>query len=137
VGEDRTSSPNLDFESQEPSRHLEGNLGDGFRRRHDAGVHRPTAQGDRGVAAHRRVALVVGEQDGEVGLGVIGSHGKHAVHVGVAARFVHQHAAEVVVMLGGVTTLVEDGVAFDGRITVGDYADRFATGVHLDGAQSY
>ena len=40
-------------------------------------------------------------------------------------------------MLGGVTTLVEDGVAFDGRVAVGDYADRFATGVHLDGAQSY
>jgi hypothetical protein len=84
------------------------------------------------MAAHRGEALVVDEENGEVGIGMVGSDREDAVHIGVASRFMHQHSSEVIEALGGIPTFGENRGAFDLWEAVGDDSNRFATGVHLD-----
>ena len=60
----------------------------------DALVERPRDERDRPVPARGRVALVVEEDDAEIGAVVVRRHDVAAVHVGVAARLEDQEAPE-------------------------------------------
>ena len=73
--------------------------------RQAAALERPRDERDRAVAARGRVALVVEEDDAEVGAVVLGLGDEAAVHVGVAARLVDEQLADVVEVLERETAL--------------------------------
>src|SRR5262245_50735797 len=74
----------------------------------DTRVAGPRDERDRPVAARGRVARVVEEDDAEVGAVVVRLDDVALVHVGMAARLVHEQPADVVEPLERVATLVED-----------------------------
>src|SRR5690606_10271740 len=57
-----------------------------------------------------------------------------AIHVGVAARFVHQESAQMVGIVAHPGALFEDGAFRDRGIAGYDDAQRLAAGVHVDDA---
>jgi hypothetical protein len=76
-------------------RHVDRHLHDAVVRRRDpAALDRPRAERDGPVPARRRVAVLVPEEDAEVGAAVVGRHEEAAVHVGVSARLVAEHAPD-------------------------------------------
>src|SRR5690606_18723671 len=94
------------------------------------------AERDRAVAARRGVAVLVPEQRAEVRAGVVGRYEEAAVHVGVAARLVHQQLAEVV-DVGGIGAAFQDGGARDGGDAAGDDPERLARRVVVDGGDGH
>ncbi len=104
---------------------------------HAAAVDRPAGQRDRGVAAHRAVALVVHEQHGEVGLGMVGLDQQRAIHAVVAARLQHQPAPQMVEARLRLAPLVEERAAFEFRPAVDDDARGLAARMHLDGREDH
>ena len=70
------------------------------RRGHRPRLDGPRAERDRPVPARGRVAVLVPEEDAEVGAVVVGRHQEAAVHVGVPARLVAQQPADRVDGLG-------------------------------------
>ena len=54
------------------------------------------AERDHGVAAHRRIALIVHEQHGEIGAGKVRLDQQRAVHVVVAARLEDQQRLQMI-----------------------------------------
>ena len=61
--------------------------------RDEVAIHGKAAERQDGVAAHGAVALVVQEQDGQVGVRAARRHQDGAVHAFMAARLEHQEAA--------------------------------------------
>ena len=70
------------------------------RRGHRPRLDGPRAERDRPVPARGRVAVLVPEEDAEVGAVVVGRHEEAAVHVGVPARLVAQQPADRLDRLG-------------------------------------
>ena len=99
-------------------------------------LDRPRDERDRAVAARRRVARVVEEDDAEVGTLVLGLGHEAAVHVGVAARLVDQQAANIVGVFESVAPLVEDRAAEKRVDAAGDDAERLAGRVVVDRADT-
>ena len=85
------------------------------------------------MAAGRRVALVVEEDDAEVGAGVVRLGDEAAVHVGVAARLVDEEAADAVEDLAGEPAALEHRPALERPDAAGDDPERLAAGVVVDG----
>ena len=94
--------------------------------------HPQPRQRDHRMAAHGRVALIVQEQGGEIGLGQVGLDQQRAVHVGMAARLGHQHVAQMIQLGTDVTPLGQQRLALDRRKTGDDDAYRLTSGVHFD-----
>ncbi|MNI07130.1 hypothetical protein D3C73_601340 [compost metagenome] len=93
-------------------------------------------QGDGGVAAHRRIARVVGEQDGGVAGRVARRHQDRPIHVGMAARLQHHGAAQMVEPVAHGAAFLKDRLAGEverGRI---EDAHRLARRVHVDNGQA-
>ncbi len=86
---------------------------------------------DDRVAAHRAVALVVKEEDVEVGVRGAREHG--AVHVGVPAGLEHQAGTQMIEVLAKVAPLLQHGAPFQLRQSVRDDSQRLAAGMHVDG----
>jgi hypothetical protein len=104
---------------------------------HAAAFDRPTCQRDGGVAAHGRVALVVHEQHGEIGVGMIGLDQQRAIHAVVAARLEHQAAPQVIEALLRLAPLVEQRLPGEPGPAVDDDARRLAAGMHLHGGDDH
>ena len=79
--------------------------------RQQACFQRHLGDGDDPVAAHGAVALVVHEEDADVGPGGHRRGEDAAVHVGMAPRLEHQRRAQVVEVLLHVPPAGQDGVA--------------------------
>ena len=98
----------------------------------DALVERPRDERDRAVAARGRVALVVKEDDAEVGAVVLRRHDVAAVHVGVPARLEDEQAAVGVEVLERETAPLEDRRAVERRDAARHDPERLAAGVVVD-----
>ena len=83
------------------------------------------------MPARGRVAVLVPEQDPEVGAVVVGRHEKAAVHVGVPAGLVAEQPADAVDVLAtrGVLAPVSDRLARDLEHAAVDDPKRLAGGV--------
>ena len=101
--------------------------------RDDALVERPRHQRDRPVPAGGRVALVVEEDDPEVGAVVVRRHDVAAVHVRVPPRLVHEQAAEAIEVVAREAAALEDRRSLERRHAAGDDAERLAARVVVDG----
>lgn len=132
-----TTIVHIDLEFEQPGRNLHPKPRHRLARFDEAVIDGPLADGDRGMAAHRRVARIVGEEHGEIGIGMVRGHWENAVHVGVATRFVHEQSAEIVEVLGGVATFGKDRVSGDLGVPVDNDSDRFSSGMHLHGLDTH
>ncbi len=101
--------------------------------REPAALERPRDERDRPVAAGGRIALVVEEDDAEVGAVVLRLGDEAAVHVRVAARLVDEQLAHVVEMLQRKTALVENRAPRGRLDAAGDDPKRLAARVVVDG----
>ena len=71
----------------------------------DALVDGVAAERDDGVAAHGRIALIVHEQHGEIGVGQVGLDQQRPIHVVMPARLEHQDLAQMVEIVAHVSAL--------------------------------
>ena len=134
VHQTRTDPPHPHVRGDEAARTLHAHGRARLAGGHQTLVHRPPRHRDRGVPAHRGVALVVAEEHREIGVGVVRLHRNHAVHVVVAPRLMHQEATQVIEVLARVPPLVEDRRTRNVRVAGGHDPDGLAAGVHLAGA---
>src|SRR5205814_22345 len=102
-----------------------------------ARVERPRDERDRAVSARGRVALVVEEDDAEVGTVVLRLRDVAAVHVRVAARLIDEQAAHLVEVLERVAALGKARHARERPHAAGDDAKRLAGSVVVDGLDSH
>ena len=98
----------------------------------DALVERPRDERDRPVTARRRVALVVEEDDPEVGAVVLRRDDVAAVHVGVTARLEDEQAAVGVEVLAREAAPLEDRRALERRDAARHDPERLAARVVVD-----
>ena len=84
------------------------------------------------MAARRRVALVVEEDDAEVGAVVLGVRDEAAVHVGMSARLVDEQLPHVVQMLEREAALLENRAPAERLDAAGDDPERLAARVVVD-----
>ena len=103
----------------------------------DAGLERPGRERDRPVPAGGREAGVVEEENAEVAVRARRLGDEAAVHVGVAARLVHEQGAHAVELLLRVAALLEDRRAGDRADAAGDDPERLARGVVVDGRHEH
>ena len=95
-------------------------------------VERPRDERDRAVTARRRVALVVEEDDPEVGSFVLRRHDVAAVHVRVTAGLEDEQAAVGVEVLVGEAAALEDRRAIERRDAGRHDPERLAARVVVD-----
>ena len=100
--------------------------------RHLPAVHGPAANGDCGMAAHGGIARSMAEQSGNIRARKAGAHRNHPIHAGMAARFMHQQGAQMVIMRKRITALVENGCALKLRITFAENTHRLTGCVHIN-----
>ncbi len=136
AGGARLTVTNIDGDLDEAGGHLQPEPGLGLLRGNEPAVHGPAGYGNRGVPAHRRIALVVSEEHANRSIRVVGLDGNDAVHVRMPARLEHQHAAQLVVIPEGLAALVEDRATAEIGVPLDHDPHRLATGVHLDGLQN-
>jgi hypothetical protein len=75
----------------------------------------------------------VEENDSEVGALVLRLRHEAAVHVGVAAGLVHEEPADGIEVLQREAALLQNRAALERRHAAGDYPERLAGGVVVDG----
>ena len=105
----------------------------GLHRLHHAELDQRLAERDDAVPAHVAVAFVVHEDHAEVGLFGDRRQQIRAVHVGMAARLVHQQAAQRVEARLRISALLEDRAPAQRRRAGRDHAQRLAAGMQVDG----
>ena len=114
-----------------PGRNLVADRRHRLRRRVEAFLDQAGRDRDHPVAAHRAVALVVHEQHGHVGVVAVRRQQDRAVHVAMAARLVHERAADVIGVLLHPLAALQDGQHGHVREATADEAQRLAGGVQV------
>ncbi len=117
----------LDIRHDQTARALQAH----HRSLHSSALDRPAGERDGGVAAHGRVTLVVHEQHGEIGLGMVRLDQQRAIHAVMPARLEHQPAAQMIEAPLRLPPLVEQRPAREHRPAVDDDARRLPAGMHL------
>src|SRR5215469_3126869 len=111
---------------------IDSNDGSGLGSRHPAKFDRSPAERDDCVTTHGAVAFVVEKKHAEMGLRRDGWEDQRTVHVLVAARLKHEHAAVAVPCGMRCTAAGEDVSPGRQRGRIEDDARGFAGGMHVD-----
>ena len=117
------------------ARHVDGDV-DRAGPRRDRDTTRldgPRHQRDRPVTARGRVALVVEEHDAEIGPVVVRRRDEPAVHVGMTAWFVDDESANIIEVVSGPASPLEDRPTLQLRDAPGHDPERLAGRVVVDG----
>lgn len=106
----------------------------GFDRWYHSGFYRDGGHTYNPMAAHGTVALVMHEQNTEVGLRRIRRYDNAAIHVRMSAGFPHQCRSQVVQMLLDIAPAFQNRASRNFRQTTGDDPEWLAFGVSIDGS---
>ena len=124
------------FGHDESSRDLEADSRLRHTRREQAFFDEGSGDRDRAVPAHRAVALVVHEQQADVGVVPVWAEENRPVHIRMAARLEHGCSPDVICVLENPAAALEHGQVRHFREAGSDHAQRFAGAMkveHLDG----
>src|SRR5437016_11074089 len=90
------------------------------------GFQRDCGDTNDAVTTHCAVAFIMNKEYSDICFRRYGRSDNAAVHIGVSARLPHQCRSQMIVMLFGITTAGQNGVAGKVRETACDYSKRLA-----------